>query len=143
MRDPNQSLTDAFVRLGAVPLEPVLTRDEWVEKHQKISLKSLTAISPDSVTHALDTNWTIVRIGSFWFHDEECHVYAMDSAIRCMIENRHFQPDAVLVVVTPIWVFFRQNNSTALVGNADVLKIAEQNYMRFFDDIYRRWKQNG
>lgn len=143
MIDRSQALGDSLMRLAAVPLHPPLTREQWIAKFSRISMNSMVAVVPDSEVYSLDANWTLSRVGSFWRADEEYHVFAMENAIKTMIDHRYSRPQMDMVIVTPIWVFRRNDSRAEPVSGDDLVRTAEHNFMRFFDEIYKRWKTNG
>lgn len=143
MAEKSPSLNDSLMRLAAVPTHPTLTRDEWVAKFSRISMKSMVAVLPDAEAYSLDANWTLARVGSFWRADEEYHVYAMEHAIQTMVSSKRNRPQADMVIVTPIWVFRRSGIKAAPVASEELLRVAEQNFMRFFDVICKRFNSNG
>jgi len=143
MADKRQSLGDSLMRLASVHAQPAMTREEWVAKFSRISMKSMVAVLPDAEAYSLDANWTLARVGSFWRADEEYHVYAMEHAIQTMVDSKRNRPQADMVIVTPIWVFHRSGTKAAPVSSEEILRVAEQNFMRFFDVIYKRLNSNG
>lgn len=144
MAEAGPRLGDSLMRLAAaMPAEPMITREQWIVRFQRMAVRNIVAVSPDAVAYPLDARWVIVRVGSFWREDEEYHVYCMDRSIKAMIEHKSQRPEADMMVVTPIWVFSRVGNHAVPTGDEEVLRTAERNYMRFFDDIYKRWKSHG
>lgn len=131
------------MRLAAVPMEQRLTRDQWIAKYARISLKTVVAVLPEEQSYSLDASWNLIRVGSFWRADEEYHVFAMESAVNGMINHKENRPGADMLVVTPVWVFSRSGNVAAPVMGEEILRTAQQNFMRFFGDLYKRWKTNG
>jgi len=136
-------LRDAFTNLSQVPPCPLLSRAEWVAKFRQIRLREIVIDTPGVEADTLDARWSVTRIGSFWFRDEECHVYAMDTAIEVMVQNRSQMPGSDLAVVSPVWVFYRSGDAAKIVNNPDALAIANRNFMRFFNDEYKKRKGNG
>lgn len=143
MADKCQALNESLMRLAAVPVQQVLTRDQWVAKFSRIILKSVVAVTPEAEDYSLDASWALLRVGSIWREDEEYHVYTMEHAIRSMIEMKNSRPEADMLIVTPIWVFRRFGSRAMPVGSEAVLRTAEQNFMRFFRELYKRSKSNG
>ena len=136
-------LGEAFARLASVTTQPPMTRGEWVDNFQTISLHGLTVATPGVDAESLDLRVRVARIGSFWFRDEECHVYAMEQALLEMIKTRERLQDRDFSVVTPIWVFYRCGNRAKIMANPEALAVANRNFLRFFDEAYARHKTNG
>ena len=145
MADKTPSLEESLQRLAAVPInESPLTRNQWIGKFSKINLQSINVGGPEAETHSLDASWVLLRVGSFWHEDEECHVYSMEHAITKMIEHRNAYPTSNMMVVTPIWVFRAFGRRALPVASEKILRIAEQNFMRFLSELYnKRYKANG
>jgi hypothetical protein len=125
------------------PPPPPLTRDQWLKKFNKIVVQGLIMATPGVEADVADAAMTLVRIGSFWFRDEECHVYVMEQAMLAMIQNRDQITDRDFAVVTPLWAFYRSGNAAKIVGNPEAMAIASRNFMKFFDEAYKRYKANG
>jgi hypothetical protein len=139
----DHALHDSLMRLAAIPADPHLSRDHWVEKFSRIRLQGIVAVSPESQTYSLDANWNLLRIGSFWREDEEHHVYGMEHAVVTMLEHKRQNPNVLMNIVTPVFVFIRSGNGAAHVNGDDVLKTAGRNFMRYFDEFFKRWNHNG
>jgi len=139
--EKSPTLNDSLMRLAAVLMS--MSREEWIGKFSRIGIRSMTAVVPDAEAYAVDASWTLARVGSFWRADEEYHVYGMEHAIKTMIDHRQSRPQMDMVVVTPIWVFRRSGVKAVPVASEEILRVGEQNFMRFFDAIYKRWQTNG
>lgn len=131
------------MRLAACPMEQPLSRAQWLQKFSQLDLKKLVAVVPEGEAYPLDANWSLIRVGSFWRQDEEYHVYAMKRAVLTMAAHRDQHPGVQIMIVTPVWVFKRVENRAQSVGGEEILQVAERNFMRFFDEVYKRWKTNG
>lgn len=131
------------MRLAAVPVEQPLSRDQWLQKFTRLDLRKIVAVVPDGEAYPLDANWALIRVGAFWRQDEEFHVYAMERAILAMIAHRDQNPEVRLTVLTPVWVFRRAGNRAQSVAGEEFLRVAEQNFMKFFDEVYQKWRTNG
>ena len=136
-------LNKSLMRLAALPAEPVMTRAQWVNRFDLVSVTGLIAAVPDPETYILESGWNMRRVGSFWRRDEEMHVYAMEHALAAMVVHRRSNPGSKMAVMTPIFVFRRQGNRAVPVGGAEPLRTASRNFMHYFDECYKRWNPNG
>lgn len=143
MPEKNQALGDSLMRIAASAMQPKMTREQWIAKFARINLRSIVAVVPDVEVYNLDASWVLARVGSFWRADEEYHVYAMEHSVKTMIKHRQDRPQMDMVVITPIWVFQRVDSRATPVASEDVLRVAEQNFMKFFGEIYKRWTTDG
>ena len=136
-------MRDSFALLGATPVQQSLTRAEWVARFSRIQLKGLVAVAPDQETYSLDAGWSLIRIGSFWRRDEEFHVYGMEHAVEAMISQKRANPNVVMNIVTPVFVFKRAGSRAVHDTSDGVLATAGRNFMRFFDEVYKRRISHG
>lgn len=139
----HDAMSESFTRLGAVPIQQTLTRDEWVQRFCRFDLRGLVAVSPIQETYAIEAGWSLVRIGSFWRQDEEFHMYAMESAIESMVAMKRSSPSVLMNIVTPVFVFKRVGNRAVPDTGDAVLELARRNFMRFFDEVFKRRMTNG
>lgn len=143
MPEKNPTLGDSLMRLAAVPAQQPLTREQWITKFSKITLRSVIAVAPEGEAYPLDASWVLIRVGSFWRQDEEHHVYSMEQAVLALVTNKTQRPQAETLVVTPIWVFRSLGSRAVPVASEELLRIAERNFMRYIDELCKRSKPNG
>lgn len=136
-------MSEAFARLGSSPVEQTMSRDQWVARFSRFDLRGLIAVTPTQETYGLQAGWSLIRIGSFWRQDEEFHMYAMENAIESMVAMRRENPEVRMNIVTPVFVF-RRAGDRAVADVSDVaLDLARRNFMRFFDEVFKRRLANG
>lgn len=120
--------------------EQKVGRDKWIEENSRIRIASMEAVAP--TPRIVAAGWTIERVGSVWYMDEEYHVYvpsaAVGEAAAAVSRGSNESP-----IVTPMFVFMRQGRAAVGVEDPAVRALAAARLGVMISDSVAGGRTNG